>query len=100
MTPEWNGKLYAHMEWADALLWTEVMARPGSSSDHFMRESLHHMHMVQKAYLSGFEERPADLKELTAFPDLGAVLAWGREFYPAMRGYLAGLSQEALVGVQ
>ena len=49
MTP--YQQLCAHMEWADALMWKSVLASPLAPTSLDLRERIHHIHMVQHAYL-------------------------------------------------
>jgi len=41
--------LIQHMEWADALVWTTVMASPAAASNDAIRDRLHHLHHTQHA---------------------------------------------------
>lgn len=88
--------LVRHMEWADALVWNAVLALPAAHSDPLTRERLHHVHMVQWAYLGIWREERLDLPELSTFADLPAIRAWGRGFYPRAADVLASLDEGAL----
>ena len=55
MNPAIFGKLYAHMEWADCQVWDQVLVLPEARTDAFVRESLFHIHLVQYAYLTGWQ---------------------------------------------
>jgi hypothetical protein len=41
--------LYRHMEWADAKVWTAVLASADGRTDPKLRGYLYHLHMVQPA---------------------------------------------------
>ena len=43
--------LYRHMEWADAEMWRAVLVCPAACADAAMLERLHHIHLVQHAFL-------------------------------------------------
>jgi uncharacterized damage-inducible protein DinB len=84
------------MEWADALIWESVLALPQAHSDTRMRECLHHLHLVQWAYLQIWREEPTDLPEVSTFQDLPAIHAWVREYYSQAPVYLDSLGAETL----
>jgi hypothetical protein len=42
--------LYGHQAWADAEQWRAVHAYAPASADTAIRERLHHMHLVQRAF--------------------------------------------------
>jgi hypothetical protein len=44
-------ELYAHQEWADAEHWRAFEAYPAALADQALRERLHHIHLVQSAFL-------------------------------------------------
>ncbi len=89
-------ELFAHMEWADALVWCEVTRQPALGSDPFVRESLYHIHLVQFAYLTGWTGGTPEPDASDEFASLGELRAWGRSYYPAARAWLDGLGEEEL----
>ena len=96
MNVTWCGALYAHMEWADALVWERVLAHEPAAQDSFVRESLLHLHQVQRAYLDGWtgsEPRGVTLDEFEALLDLRE---WGRAYYPEARAFLDSLQDADL----
>ena len=50
--------LYRHMEWADAAVWVAVLASEGGRVDAKLRESLYHLHVVQRAFLRAWRGEP------------------------------------------
>jgi uncharacterized damage-inducible protein DinB len=84
-------------EWADALVWTAVLALPAEAQqDEFLRTKLHHLHGVQLGFLNvwrGRRERPAGLE---SFPDSTALGRWAREFHRDLAEHLIGLDPAAL----
>jgi hypothetical protein len=44
-------ELYAHHEWADVEHWRALEAYPAALADRALRERLHHIHLVQSAFL-------------------------------------------------
>lgn len=61
-------ELLNHTRWADAVIWTEVLAVPGAEEDTRIRQLLHHVHSVQRAYLQVFHLDPGDLETEVRFP--------------------------------
>jgi uncharacterized damage-inducible protein DinB len=82
--------LLGHAEWADALVWASVTA--SGLEDDELRAKLHHLHMVQWAYLHIWRAEPVKPRELGTFPTMAAVRAWAREYYRELPAYLASVS--------
>lgn len=80
-------RLIAHMEWADALVWGQVLSHKASMEDPFVRSSLLHIHMVQRAYLRGWQGGTPHRNQ-DDFPSLQAIRDWGRTIYPDVRAFL------------
>ena len=93
-TPELLGALYAHMEWADATVWSEVLRTAGARDDPWLRDKLIHMHDAQQAFLSLWtgqpRQTPGDLGPLAA------VCEWARPYYATARGFLEASDAPAL----
>ena len=89
--------LYGHQAWADALHWTAFEAHPGALLDAKLRERLHHIHLVQRAFLgvatgSGMPERP----RLEDFAGMHELKAEARRYHEAARRFVEGASDETL----
>jgi uncharacterized damage-inducible protein DinB len=82
--------LLGHAEWADALVWNAALA----AEDAELRAKLHHLHMVQWAYLHVWRREPQRARELPSFSTLGAIRSWAREYYRELPSYLAGLEED------
>lgn len=78
--------LMGHAEWADALIWKSVSAL--GREDPELREKLHHLHMVQWAYLHIWRAEAIKPRELGVFATSGAILDWAREYYRELLSYL------------
>ena len=89
-------RLYAHMEWADALVWRKVLGHAPSAADPFIRESLLHSHLVQRAYLTGWTGDAFSEKTLEDFPTLVDMREWGRTFFGEVDAFLEGLGEAEL----
>jgi uncharacterized damage-inducible protein DinB len=88
--------LYRHMEWADATVHRAARAADGPSPDALLHGLLHHLHFVQRAFLSvwtggGFPEgKPID------HPTLAALADWARPYYAGADRFLSALPPERL----
>lgn len=96
MLPEEFRGLVKHMEWADALVWRSVLALPETDSDVRVRECLHHLHVVQWAYLHIWRGEQPNIPELSSFADLRSMHVWAREYYGQALVYLDNLEAETL----
>jgi uncharacterized damage-inducible protein DinB len=88
--------LYRHMEWADAIVWREVLCVPGARSDHKLTGLFHHLHLVQHAYLRAWRDEIWD-GSFPTFDSADSISDWGRSFYSQFVDYLPRVSDEDLV---
>lgn len=93
---DWLSTLYRHMEWADALVWREVLRSPAAAEDDYVQESLLHLHLVQHAYLTGWQGREPQFRDASEFPSLEALREWGKEFHGHAASFVASLDTAAL----
>lgn len=89
--------LYGHQEWADALHWSALEAHGVSLQDAQIRERLHHIHLVQRAFLAIAQGSglPSKMK-LEDFPTMADMKAEARRSHGAARQLVEGLSDEQL----
>jgi len=73
--------LYRHQEWADAELWRAVAACPATTTDKALLERWHHIHLVQRAFLSIVTRRAVELTKPDEFKDAGALRNYGRAYH-------------------
>jgi uncharacterized damage-inducible protein DinB len=78
--------LLGHCEWADAQVWEAVLGGPDADAE--LREKLHHLHLVQWAYLQIWMGTAAKAPELSTFPNWSALQAWARQYYGELTSYL------------
>ena len=90
--------LLGHAEWADALVWDAVLAH--GRQDDELHEKLHHLHMVQWAYLHIWRSEKVTVREPGTFPTLDSIRAWARDYYRALPDYLASLKDDRLSGTR
>lgn len=92
--PELIRQLYAHMEWADATLWSEILKTRGTCDDEWLREKLLHIHDTQQAFLSLWTDQPQSAPD-----DAGPLLSvyeWARPYYTAARQFLDACDRRTL----
>lgn len=88
--------IYTYMEWADSQVWQVVRATETAAADPRVRQWLHHIHNVQHLFLQVWQGVPLSPKKIDDFPDLAGIELWGREYYPAVSAYLAGIANDEL----
>jgi uncharacterized damage-inducible protein DinB len=87
--------LYRHMEWADAAVWSSVLASESGQTDTKLRGYLLHLHMVQRTFLSVWRGEPTK-NPYPTFEDAQVLMAWGREYYDEIFAYLKTLNDAVL----
>lgn len=85
--------LYRHMEWADAAVWSSVLAQGSGRTDAKLREYLYHLHMVQRAFLRVWRGEPREAPYPT-FNDAQSLMLWGRAYYGEAFAHLESLRDE------
>jgi len=78
--------LFAHADWADAQAWKAVLA--SGIEDGELREKLHHLHLVQWAYLRIWRGAWAAPPALGTFPTLASLRDWARVAHSDISTYL------------
>ena len=96
MVPDLLQALLRHMEWADAVVWSAVLALPEARDDRRIRDTLYHAHTVQWAYLQIWRDEPLDIPEASSFENIDAVRDWCREYSRQVPQLLDGLDADAL----
>src|SRR5437870_3292467 len=85
--------LFRHMEWADAAVWTAILASPSAATDTKLQAYLYHLHLVQRAFLRVWRGEPREAPYPT-FSDAPSLMLWGRSYYDEAAAHLARLSDE------
>lgn len=88
--------LLDHAAWADAEVWAAVRALPDAFDDKRLREKLHHIHVVQHAFLAIWEGRVIEVAPLDGFATPGAMAAWARSGHESINIRAAAMSPGAL----
>lgn len=88
--------LYRHMEWADASVWTSLLASEGAQKEKKVREYLYHLHMVQWAFLRIWRGVPRETP-FPEFDDPRALMGWARDYYGEIFAHLESLNDDSLM---
>jgi uncharacterized damage-inducible protein DinB len=88
--------LFAHMEWADAMVWRVVTDCAAASDDKVLHDRLYHIHATQHAFLQAWRGEEVVFTGPDDYPGLDAVRKLGRDFYDVANGYVASLSPDAV----
>ena len=89
-------ELYRHMEWADAQVWAAALRTERAASDTTLRDTLLHLHGVQRAFLSMWNGQTPQMPGADQFPDLVALRQWARPCYGEASAFLEAASTSAL----
>src|SRR5207237_751702 len=64
--------------------------------DAAIRDKLHHLHMVQRAFLHLWTRTAFNLPEVSTFADLAAIEHWAREYHAELTSFVDALGDRAL----
>jgi uncharacterized damage-inducible protein DinB len=96
ISPALLRELFAHMEWADGLVWQAVRPLGDGEPDAALRDRLLHIHVVQRAFLNIWSGQPMKFPEADEFPRLAGLEAWARPYYAEARQHLEQLDTAQL----
>lgn len=82
-------ELAAHMEWADALVWSTTLQSGPARADERVKGWLFHIHTVQRAFTAIWRGASPELASLASFADAPALAAWGRAGHADLRAVLS-----------
>lgn len=96
--PSYLDELFAHQDWADAEHWRALESHAESLNDKAIRERLHHIHLVQHAFLwmTGPQTTQFELKKLEDFVTTAELKQYARQGNVELRELLQSLSPERL----
>lgn len=91
-------ELYSHQEWADAEHWRAFEAYPAALADRAIRERLHHIHLVQSAFLWVVERQKTKftITKVEDYADMADLKAFARKYQKEMAAVLGGLDEARL----
>jgi uncharacterized damage-inducible protein DinB len=88
--------LFAHMEWADAMVWRAVTDGAAAADDKTLHDRLYHIHATQTAFLQAWRGEEVVFTGADDYPGLDAIRKLGRDFYAVAPGSVASLSPDAI----
>jgi len=88
--------MYAHMDWADSMVWRATLETPAGAADDQIQDTLLHMHSAQSAFLDVWRHRAPSLRDRESFEDAADLMRWARAYYPLAHAFLLALSPEAM----
>lgn len=86
----------SHQAWADAESWNAFDAFPASLNDEALWKRLHHIHMVQWAFLWIVRGNPLDRSKAKDFETPEALKAWAIMYHREMKAWLDSATPEML----
>lgn len=94
-------ELYAHQEWADAEHWRAFEAFPAALADRAIRERLHHIHLVQSAFLWVTGPRTAQfvITKAEDYPDMADLKMFARKYHSEMAAVLGAIDDGQLAKI-
>jgi uncharacterized damage-inducible protein DinB len=81
-------ELFAHQAWADAEHWRALDAFPAALEDNTIAKRLHHLHFVQRAFLSVWRGEPFQKTSLKDFPSMAALRDHARRYHKDVAVFL------------
>ena len=96
MTQAYFADVYRHMEWADARIWTAVLASESAMQDDFVCKTLMHLHETQHSFLNAWLENPFVRWKFEDFESMEAICSWGKDFYTPQQAFFQSLSDDDL----
>jgi uncharacterized damage-inducible protein DinB len=96
--PSYLDELYAHQEWADAQHWRALETHPPALLDSAIRQRLHHIHLVQSAYVWVVGPRTAQIAftEVEDYANTADLKAFARKCHSEMAAMLGRMNEARL----
>jgi uncharacterized damage-inducible protein DinB len=88
--------LLGHQAWADAKQWHAFEKHEGALADAALRERLHHVHLVQAAFLALLRGEAPKLTRVGDYPDMSVLKAEARAYHAAAAAFLAATDDSRL----
>jgi uncharacterized damage-inducible protein DinB len=91
-------ELYAHQEWADAEHWRAFEDFPAALADLAVRSRLHHIHLVQSAFLWVTRDPTAKfvITKVEDYPDMAELKTFARKYHSEMCATLGAIDEVRL----
>jgi uncharacterized damage-inducible protein DinB len=96
--------LLGHQAWADAEHWRAIAINSSAREDHAIRERLHHLHLVQRAFAwaTGDRTREFQFSKPEDFATFESLAAFARESHELIGEVVSGLTHvrvDAIVSI-
>jgi uncharacterized damage-inducible protein DinB len=90
--------LYGHQAWADAEHWRAIGAHRGARDDKAIRDRLHHIALVQRAFLwlVGERQAPFAVTNVEEFQSFEALRTYAREHHERLAPFVAAVGDARL----
>jgi uncharacterized damage-inducible protein DinB len=96
--PSYLNELYSHQEWADAEHWRSLEGLASALGDRAIRARLHHIHLVQSAFLWVVGTRTAQfvITKAEDYSNPADLKAFARKYHPEMAAMLDTMTEARL----
>jgi uncharacterized damage-inducible protein DinB len=96
--PSYLDELYAHQEWADAEHWRALEAHAPALADRAIGARLHHIHLVQSAYLwiVGSRTAPFVMTKVEDYANMADLKAFARKVHSELAAMRGGMGESRL----
>jgi uncharacterized damage-inducible protein DinB len=81
--------LYAHQEWADAVVWNAIMKNDAAKNDERIRHLFAHLHLTQTAFLETWRGDSFKYRDSSSFADADEVMRYGRDYHRQIHDFVA-----------
>jgi uncharacterized damage-inducible protein DinB len=71
--------LMQQMAWADAYIWTTVLASPVAAGDARLLATFHHLHLTQHLFRQAWTSEPIHIRDRTEFSTAADLAEFGRD---------------------
>jgi uncharacterized damage-inducible protein DinB len=88
--------LVQQMAWADAYIWSRVLASPTAATDARLLNTFHHIHFIQHFFRQAWNSEPGELTASTDFPTAAALARYGRDANLKIQRFLDSTQPAAL----
>jgi len=99
--PPYLDELYAHQEWADAEHWRTLEEHAPALADRAIRDRLHHIHLVQSAFLWVTGPRTAQfvITKAEDYTNMEDLKAFARKYHSEMAAMLGTMDEARLTEI-
>jgi uncharacterized damage-inducible protein DinB len=90
--------LYGHQAWADTEHWRAIETYPPARDDQVIRNRLHHVHLVQRAFMWAVSDQKTEFEvsKPEDFESFDGLKTFARETHDSIDRFLSGVSDARL----